>query len=293
MIKNPIYFIATLLGLSLVLSSCEDPIKVDNKFVEKEIVVDAWITNDGSDQTITLTYSQDYFDASPYEAIAEASVVVKNGDKTLNFENQGEGKFVYSGEKIGATGDEVSLHIQVGDAQIEARTTINRVPKTDSIAIIEEPKNSGEGVDLFAELFARDFVGVGDTYSIKTWKNDTLLLRPREIIVVYDCTFDAGSGLDGLNFIKPLRNGINARNEDGRPIPYNKGDKIYVELHSISNDAFGFLQSVAEQAANGDNTIFAIPINNSDGNVFIKGSKKRVLGFFNVANVSSIQKTVE
>ena len=99
-------------------------------------------------------------------------------------------------------------------------------------------------------------------------------------------------GLLVVTFIRPLRFGINALDEDGLPRALNPGEKVASEIHSISNDAFRFLQIVQEQTTNGDNGIFTLPIANSRGNVF-DSDGNLVLGVFNVAAVSSMEKIVE
>ena len=121
---------------------------------------------------------------------------------------------------------------------------------------------------MFAELYARDLPGKGDTYWVKSYRNDTLLNRPQELNIIYDATFDAGTDIDGTTFIRPLRFGINAVDDDGLPRFLESGDKVRSEIHSISNQAFTFLQIVQEQTTNGDNGIFALPIANSRGNIF-------------------------
>lgn len=287
-------FIYAIVFIAVFLYGCEDKITLENDLEKSSIVVDAWLKNDGSEQTINLYYSQDYYDSSPYKKLDDAKVTVSNADNEFSFESVGDGAYKLSGgQKIGAVGDIINLNIEFSDKTISAATKINRVPTADSIVIIEEKSQLGIEEGLYAELFATDFEGVGDTYMIRTRKNDTLLNRAREIVLIYDATFDAGSGLDGREFIRPLRLGINELDDDGGVLPYDKGDKIYVELMSISNKAFDFMQTVVEQATNGDNGIFALPVANALSNLKSSDQDELVLGFFNVAEVSAIDKEVE
>lgn len=53
------------------------------------------------------------------------------------------------------------------------------------------------------------------------------------------------------------------------------------------------MQTVQEQATNGDNSIFALPVANARSNISLAGNPdERILGFFNVASVAAAEKTV-
>jgi hypothetical protein len=156
-----------------------------------------------------------------------------------------------------------------------------------------EEESLGNDAGLYAQVYARDFVGIGDTYFIRSTINDTLLNRPQEINIAFDATFDGGSGADGIAFIAPIRFGINKLDDDGAPVPLVNGDKIEVDIWSISNEAFAFLSIASDQITNGDNGIFGIPVANSPSNVFNVDTEEPVLGIFNVAAVSSAEKVVE
>lgn len=289
-------FASFIFIIAIMLSSCEDTVIVDSGFESSQLVVDAWVDNRSDTQTIVLSYSQDYFDNTLPQAEDQATVNIINGENTYEFFHTENGRYHFipePGTSLGSVGDELQLRITVGDDVYSSTTSINRVPPIDSISIVFEDEVVGRDPGLFGELYARDFEGQGDAYWIRTWKNDTLLNRPLELVIVYDASFDPGTNLDGVYFIRPLRLGINAVDDDGLPIDYVAGDHIYVELHSISVEAFQFLQIVQEQTTNGNNTIFALPIANAKTNILVNGSQGDVLGFFNVAAISSIEKTVE
>ena len=280
----------------MLLTSCEDPIDVDNGFEAPTMVVDGWINTRNEAQTIRLTWSQDYFDAGEPDGIADAQVVVRNGNRILQFEHTADGAYVWTpngDETIGSTGDIIDLGIEHNGELFVSQTAIRRVPAVDSIAMVFEEESLGIEEGYYGELYARDFVGEGDSYWIRAWKNDTLLNKPQELAIVWDATFDPGSGLDGVAFIRPLRLSINPLSDDAGFSPYQPGDHAYVEVHSISNEAFFFLQIAQEQMTNGDNTIFSLPIANARSNIINAETNEPVLGFFNVANISSAERWVE
>ncbi len=282
------YTYITAIFSLLILTSCEDVITVDNGFETSQLVVDAWITNEGGQQTIQLTESQDYFDNRLPTGITDAEVTVTNGTNTYEFTHDVDGIYVWSptmGNTLGSIGDEFTLTINKDDKIITSTTTLNPVPEIDSISIYFETDAFGADDGYFAELYARDLPGKGNTYWVKSYRNDTLLNRPQELNIIYDATFDAGTDIDGTTFIRPLRFAINATDDSGLPRDLNPGDRVRCEIYSISNEAFRFLQIVQEQTTNGDNSIFALPVANSRGNIFDQNGN-RVLGIFNVAAVS-------
>lgn len=285
-----------LAGLFIILFSisCEDPIDVDSGFEGPQIVVDGWITNEPETQVISITESQDFFDNRLPTGIENAIVTVTNGTQTHFFTHSVDGRYEWTppaGEGIGVVGDELILGISIDETVLVSRTMINRVPEIDSISIFFEEEAFGADPGLFAEVYATDFPGKGDTYWVKSYRNDTLLNRPRELNIIFDATFDAGTDIDGTTFIRPLRFAVNALDDNGIPRDLNNGDRVRSEIYSISNEAFQFLQIVQEQTSNGDNTIFALPIANARSNIFDQNGNP-ALGIFNVAAKSSLEVTV-
>jgi hypothetical protein len=294
--KNLLY----ILPLLFVLSACEDVIEVDNGFQSSQLVIDAWLDNMQRTQTVRLSNSQDYFNDAFAQAVTGATVTLSiDGKGDISFEDQQNGNYTWSptaADEIGIVGDQYTLRIELEGQTYIAQTAMNRVPQIDSIAQIYEEKQLGIPEGNYAELFATDFSGQGDTYWVKTWKNGELLNKPIEILLIYDATFDSGNDLDGIQFIFPLRRAINPipdEFDDDGPPPYEPGDSIYVEIHSISNEAFDFWAVAREQMTNGENGIYALPLANTRSNITNEATGTRVLGFFNVSAVESASKMIE
>lgn len=284
-----------LLVLLLGLWSCEDIIDIDLGPSEKVLVVDAWLDNSLNEQSLFLSFSQAYFDGTLPSAVTDASVkVIVNNSKTISFQHKGGGRYSWlpeSGNAIGKVGDSFELRIESEGLSYTALSEMKRVPTIDSIG--QEFRDDEVFLDdgIYAQFYARDFVGKGDTYWIKTFKNDKFLDKATELNIAYDAGFDAGTGIDGLIFIPPIRELVNENNSDGIPNPYNIGDKIRIELYSISEDAFNFLEIVRDQINNGTNGIFALPLANARTNIKSNGSN--ALGFFNVSARSVLEKTIK
>ncbi|MEP1034291.1 DUF4249 family protein [Ekhidna sp.] len=69
---------------------------------------------------------------------------------------------------------------------------------------------------------------------------------------------------------------------------YVKGDTVYVEIHSISNEAYFFLNQVIIETtrAGGFGALFATPLANVPTNIIPENQENSVAGFFNIAAVS-------
>ena len=280
----------------VLLFTCEDPIAVDSGFTTPQLVVDAWLTNEPRPQTITLSQTQDFYDNGLPAGLDDATVVVCRTDdqRCFPFVHQDSGRYVWTpaaGEVLGEVGDEFALAIERDGERYVSLTGMGRVPPIDSISFQFEEEALGLEEGTYAQLYARDFPGLGDTYLIRTRWNDTLNQRPQELNLVFDATFDAGSDADGFTFIFPIRFRINRLDDDGSPVPVEIGDRVAVDLWSISRPAFAFLSIAAEQIQNGDNGLFGVPVANSPGNIVRVDSEDRVLGIFNVAAVSSAERT--
>lgn len=289
--------------LSIALFNCEDPVDLDSRFVGPELVVDAFLNNVSEPQVIVLTESQDYYDNRLPDPVEDAQVIVcQTVDQlpTANcfvFAYEGEGRYVWEptadGETLGEVGTEFGLAIQRGDDSYVAVTTMNRTAIIDSLSFQFEEESLGLDEGTYAQIYARDRVGQGDAYFIRSTINDTLLIRPAELTLAFDATFSPGTNTDGVAFIFPIRFSINKTDDDGRQIPLVAGDNVAVEIISLSEEAYLFLRIVQEQVNNGQSGLFDLPVANSPSNIFNAESGDRALGFFNVGAVVRVEETLE
>lgn len=280
-----------------MLGACEDPVEVATDPAENLVTVDAWLHNIASeDQTIKISYSQPYFDSTFVAGINNADVRVSSSTgKTYTFENADDNGnyllkeqiFEWLGEPAGTQFD---LEIQVDGSTITASTEKNPVPVIDSIwqEFREEPLIDD---GIYCTFFATDLPGLGDTYWIKTYKNGKFLNSPGEINIAFDSAFSAGAEVDNLVFIQPIQELNNEIDENFAPIPWELGETIKVELHSISNEAFFYMEVLRDQLLNSSNSIFAEPLANTSSNM-TSSDGKEVLGFFNVASTSIMEEII-
>lgn len=287
--------------LFIIGFACEDQINPTLEEAPPIVVVDAWINNLDEPQTIRLTNSQSYFDNTTPPAISGATVSIEDSEgRIYNFLEQTDGSYQWAPamETFGAVGLDFTLTIMIGGTTYTANSSMNRVPVIDSVTFRFEEENFILPDSYFAEFWSRDPIGTGDTYWIKAYKNGQFLNNPDEINIAFDAGFSEGGNVDGLIFIPPIRDGINPFEEDEDDeflSPYEDGDFVEVEIHSITNDAFIFLNETSLQIdrPGGFAELFATPLSNVPTNIVSSDPSERVAGFFSVSAVESNSSTLD
>ena len=284
-------------GFSAAIVGCETIIEPKLDKADPVLVVDAWLTNRSEIQNIRLSRTVGYFDNQELPGVDGATVTVVNesSGRTFIFSYAGAGNYQWSpadpSDSLGTSGDAFSLSVSTAQGDYSALSAAGRVPRIDSISWIFQPGGGFLPDSYLAEFFATDPVGRGDTYWIKAWKNDTLLLRPSEINLAFDAGFSEGGNFDGVTFITPIRRGVTpvVTDADGNFLsPFKDGDSLYVEIHSITRAAFNFMTEVAVQTdrPGGFQELFAAPAANVSTNIVGLANAAPAVGFFNVAGVS-------
>lgn len=296
--------IGVFIVLGWTLQACEDVVDVSLKDAPPAYVVDAWLNNTSDIQTIYLSKTQAYFDNDTPPPASGAIVRVEDSNgNILVFAETDPGVYQWDPDTastaIETIGTNYDLKIEVDGEVFMAESALNRVPAIDSINFtFEEEQSAFEPEGYYAEFVATDFEGTGDTYWIKTYKNGVLLNNPFNLNVTFDAGFDEGGNIDGVVFIQPIQDAVNPPNDDlDEIVPYQIGDSVYVEIHSITNEAFDFMQQVIIQTQRngGFDEIFAEPLQNVSTNIrkFDTTSETSVVGFFNVAAVSGRGRKLE
>ncbi len=298
-----------LLAATFILSfiSCDDIISVDTENADPVLNIDAWINDKPETQVIFLTFTQDYFDNENLPVPASGASVVISADDGRQYIFQEDvlatdGSYRWTpgdGETIGLPGSTYALTVVYGQETFVATSVMGRVPAVDSLTFSKEEDLGFQSDEDFyqAEFWATDLTGKGDTYWIRTHKNGSLLNKASELNIAYDAGQTAGSEFDGVTFITPIRIGINANDEDEDEMPVSPlkpGDSIYVEIHSLTEGSFSYLQQVIAQTDKngGLSELFtSTPLANVSTNIANQNDNgSPVVGFFNVASVSGLGK---
>lgn len=293
-LNNVITFI-----VGLFLCACEDIVTLNVPSSDHYLVVDATLTNLPGPQKIILSRSQDYFDNTdaPKISAANVSILDNDGREYIFKEMKSElGSYVWTptspSEVLGKIGRSYTLTVKSSNEVFVATETMRRVPPIDSILYqFDEanPRQSSGGKPkngYEAQFYARDPMGAGDCFRIKTYKNKKLFNGTQNLVFFYDAAFQKGALADGLMFILPIRRSIS-------PELYLAKDTLKVELYSISEDQFNFYSQARLELNNAG--LFSrpaanIPTNfkNTNANSVLQGA-----GWFGVSAVSTMETIVD
>ncbi|MCP9767869.1 DUF4249 domain-containing protein [Lacihabitans sp. LS3-19] len=284
-----------LILVSVSFLACEQVIDLEVKDGVSQLVVDAWLTDEQKEQSIKLTLSQPYFEEADPQPALGAQVIVYNEDSTAHvftdIDNDGIYTYTPKNNEYLKQDERTALYIKYENEEYYSLSELKRVPKIDSIgyevfSFPITPPNGGPKDGFLAQFYANDIVGDGDTYMIRSYKNDTLRFAPNDITLAYDAGFSAGSKSDGLLFILPIRQSIN------QTLFLDK-DKLKVELFSIPVEAYYYLFQLKQESSNGG--IFATPLSNIPTNIInLNGqSTKKAIGAFFVSKVSTFETVID
>ena len=280
----------------LLFCACEDVIKVESKQREVKLVVDAFVNDLYRNQYVILKRSINYFDMPGTEPGVEGAQVLIVDTSTLKlytFADSGKGKYVFIPNKSSGDtfipGRNYLLLIASGNDTFISSSTMHPTAKVDSLRIIEEDgKNPGIKKGRYVELVAQDRLGLGNTYWIKSFRNDSFRNKIFDMILAYDQSFSPNSQQDGGEFIWPIRYG--ALNDFQRPL--EPGDSMRVEVHSITLETYFFMQLIQNESFNGG--LFATPPSAIPTNIFNLNQKKKtpLAGFFCMSSVRYARRVI-
>lgn len=279
------------------LISCEETIDINLRDAPSVMVVDAFVTDLPQVQVVKLISSQPYFEEGLPQGItgAEVSITDSEGNVFIFAESDIAGDYLWDPDTaavpFGGIGNTYQLDITVNGLSYTASSAMNRVPDIDSIKFDFKESNPFREEGFYGEFLARDFEGEGDAYWIKSFKNGKFLNNPFELTVAFDAGFSQGGSIDGQVFIQPIQDSVNELSEElDEILPYEIGDSLYVEIHSLTPEAFFFFTEVQLQTQRdgGFDEIFAEPLENVVSNIIATdpNNEEIVQGFFSVSAVS-------
>ena len=288
--------------LLLILISCEDIITPELPTNDPILVVDAWLNNLNEQQKIILSSTQDYLDSTSSPSVSGAIVQVSDDQgNVFDFIESVPGEYVWEPtilkNNLGDVGSSYTLNIQYDGKEIIAQSTMNRTSTIDSINFVRGQFPEGS---YYAEFWSREEAGIGDAYWIKSYVNGIYQNGLDDIITCIDAGASSeGAVIDGIPFIPPIRRGITRfeTDDDGDFIsPFNEGDSLYVEIHSVTYEAFDFLNKTSIQInrPGGFGELFAVSLSNVPTNLqVVNDNRFPVVGFFNISAVHGMGNTLD
>ncbi len=270
LIKNKVLYI--LFATSLFLSSCQDVIKVDlPKDQQSSLVIDAVIYSD-SFAKVNLTLSLAYFDQTNYPKVKADLVTITDNTVTDTLTEKPVGSGVYYGKSMkGVIGNTYTLKVLYNNVEYTATDKLNRNTHFDSLYFVDFPfGRPGSPYNKFTNISHTDPAGLGDNYIAYFFRNDTAFNTLNDLNFTNDQFIDGNQAKDVYV---------------GRPV--KKGDKVRIEIHSLSTNAFNYYFQIINNAVR-QQSLFAPPPAPYKGNI-----SGNALGFFKASAVSAKEAIVQ
>lgn len=320
--------IIKLFFLTIIISSCEDKIKLELPPEASQLAVEARILsyeyadfivpNTGYvPATVKLSMTNGY-DQGANPQVTDALVTMfditdlkiadinSSINATLNtalfdtlktlagtkLNHKGDG--IYESNSIqGKVNRVYALIIEHSGNTYYSLDTLKRVPKLDSIAVVNRDKPLfGRAPGYFIELLAKDLEGKGDYYRIKTYKNGWLFNRPNDINLAFDGGFSPTSNNDATKFVFPIANlAVNPRTDisdessNGDKSTFVAGDIARIEIWSLSLPSIFFYNQLKNELTN--EGLFARPPANLPCNIInANADGPKAVGWFSASAIS-------
>jgi len=245
--KKTYYILLAL--LSLILFSCEEDVVLDLGKIQKRLVVEAKVTNDSPMATVSLSYSQDFYDFPDYKLLSNGTVTLQSEDgetETLTLNN----KQVYESKSIlPVTGKNYTLKVKIDDQEVEVTTNLPRPVAISSIIFVPNPfLQNNDSLIIFVNV--ADPVGEDNFFRLKV--NKLHAEASNEYYLMED-TF----GKDGIISM---------------PVYYKNftyGDTVVVEVDNLNKTLYQYYSTLSENINGSFNSIApGNPVSNMPDNVY-------------------------
>ncbi|MDQ2770999.1 MAG: DUF4249 domain-containing protein [Bacteroidota bacterium] len=257
------------LALTLTLAGCQDVVKLNVPAGQPLLAVDGAITDQPGPYVVRLTQTAPYFTNEAAPAVTGAVVVLTDnngGRETLREGRPGE--YVTTGSLRGKVGGQYTLTIDTQGEQYAASTEIRRAVGIDSVGYKYEAASGFIDGGYTILYNGQEPAGVGDYYRFEVFQNDVLRNKPADLFTRSDELVDG-------NYLRSLE-----LNGGPGQVQFVKGDRVKVEIQSITADYYHFLNELSTQINNAG--LFAAPPANVRTNVhnLTPGSSRQAVGYF-------------
>lgn len=270
--------ILAILLAFLAFAGCEQVIDVELDEGPPLLAVDSWITNKAEPCVVKLSKTGPYFKEEDLPRVSGALVQLTDAQAQLTetLQEVEPGKYTTNAMQ-GQIGHDYTLTIQYEGETYRAETSIKRTPKIDSLVSKFRKKSFNYLEGYYLLFYGSEPKGVGDYYRFIMYRNDTMLDKPENLFCISDITFD-GNTIAGVEL---------------HPRPFKKGDKVRVEMLSLTKDAYYFFTELDRQIRNV--SIFSNQPSNVRTNVknVNPDSPKQAVGYFGGSGVVTQKKQIE
>ncbi|MBR9756907.1 MAG: DUF4249 domain-containing protein [Algicola sp.] len=227
-----------ILILSILFTSCEDPIDVDVPTAQSRLVIEASLDWEkgtvGNEQTVMLSRSTPYFETQQNTAVTGAMVTVTNSNtgEVFPFTDQNDGTYTTT-NFVPLLNHTYHLEVVYNGETYQATETLMSVSNINTITQSTEGGFDDELLEL--NLYFDDPANVENFYLIK-----------------YDVVGDLFPYLEDVSDEFTDGNEIHDffekdDDEDGEETPFQAGDVVHVSLYGISEPYYNFMRLLIEQ----------------------------------------------
>lgn len=266
--------ITYILLLIISLSSCTDIIDIELNSAMKRIVVEAKINDLNTPAMVYLSRTTDYFNPIEPEKVTGAVIYLKtaSGDSARMVEMD-QGTYQSSYFK-GTYGETYTLLIEEGEQKYEATSRLPERVEIDSLV-----------VEWFPSFNPNDSLGGG--YILNCWYTDPVdqenfyiftaekLNKPTDAEPDFEMPIVKILMNDALNNGKPSLMNLNRQGF------YELGDTVLVEIISIDQNMYNYLDQLAEVSGGGPSFGSSAPAN-PENNI-----SNGAMGYFSAEAVES------
>ncbi|MEP5611495.1 MAG: DUF4249 domain-containing protein [Cyclobacteriaceae bacterium] len=263
--------------LILATLSCEQVVIIPLPDEQNLLVVEGWLTDNVERQYVRLSRSNSFSGAvSP--VIDDATVLVQaRNSPSQTYSYTQDGRYLSDNSYRAVKGEEYRLSILLPNGDL-IRSTWTPIESNTDIVLLSvdsfednDPENQGQNKTIyFPRITARDSANYQNYYRWMLFKGGVQLTDPESIILQNDRFFDG-------NFIPNLFNDYE----------YSLGDNMKVELHSITKEAYDFLNLLKSQTTTLSAAASTTPAIVTGNITNFANPEEVVLGFFGTRSISA------
>lgn len=246
--------ILMLAAFAVLNNSCTKVIDIDLNKSSPQYIVEAEVTNTDAPQTVHITRSVNFSDDNQYPAVTNATVILSDNTGNADTLLQDSPGYYTTSAIKGIAGRTYSLVVLVDGLKFYSSSST--MPATVLIDTLDIVEKSVFGKKIKAPtLTFRDPAGVGQYYYFMVYRNH------HRVKTLY---IDNDQISDGVVISRFLQDADSS---------YNGGDKVCVDLQSITKEMYDYYFSL-QQTINQSSATPANPVTNISGG--------NVLGYFSV-----------
>lgn len=270
--------------LILLLEQCTEKINIKLGNNQPRLVVEGMITNEATAHTVRLSTTTDYFYTKVAPAVTQANVTINDETSTISLIESpaNSGIYVTPVNYSGIPGKRYTLNILLntpinGQTAYSASEVMPALLKPDSIKM-DYHADWGKKGFWETQLYIQDPPDV-NFYSFRGFRNDKLVTDTLNKVGISDDKFFNNRYVKGLSTL--------FWNQDHQSEILNIGDKITLQIGSITKEYYTFLDEIKLEVEP-KNPLFSGPSSNVSTNISNGG-----FGYFAVCAMSYTTTTMK